>query len=299
MALSADQRALLERVYATPEFQVASPMDRKALIEAGLVESNLRNLNYGDRDSTGYLQQRVSQGWKSPMNIEQATRNFLERAKTGDRSGSAGKLAQSVQRSAFPERYDQRSNDANQILSGKNGILSRGSTPSPARSAPAGGTTSAAPQVDRTALISAYLASQGNPDSLVSLAAGLLNSGPAKEAKASPKASKSSKSPPSGTVLERIAAAAQSMGLNVGENPAHGGVNPVHTKGSYHYKNRAVDVSGDPAKLAEFAHHVDTVYGGQLKELFWQGPRGVNRDNGRRVPQGFVSGHATHAHVAV
>jgi len=38
--------------------------------------------------------------------------------------------------------------------------------------------------------------------------------------------------------------------------------------------------------------------GSSIKELFWQGPGGINLKNGRRVPQGFVSGHTDHVHVA-
>jgi hypothetical protein len=49
---------------------------------------------------------------------------------------------------------------------------------------------------------------------------------------------------------------AQSMGLHVGENPHFGGVNPVHVQGSYHYKDEAIDVSGDVKKMAAFAHRV-------------------------------------------
>ena len=37
---------------------------------------------------------------------------------------------------------------------------------------------------------------------------------------------------------------------------------------------------------------------GQLKELFWQGQGGIDVKNGARVPQGFVSGHTDHVHVA-
>lgn len=38
--------------------------------------------------------------------------------------------------------------------------------------------------------------------------------------------------------------------------------------------------------------------GSPLLELFWQGPNGINAKNGKRVPQGFVSGHTGHVHVA-
>ena len=35
-----------------------------------------------------------------------------------------------------------------------------------------------------------------------------------------------------------------------------------------------------------------------LFELFWQGPGGINVKHGKVVPQGFVSGHRDHVHVA-
>lgn len=64
------------------------------------------------------------------------------------------------------------------------------------------------------------------------------------------------------TVVE-LGQLAQSMGLHVGENPHFGGVNPVHVKNSYHYRNggEAIDVSGDPAKMRAFAKRVARLYG--------------------------------------
>jgi hypothetical protein len=54
---------------------------------------------------------------------------------------------------------------------------------------------------------------------------------------------------------------AQQMGLHVGENPHFGGVSPVHVPGSYHYKGEAIDVSGDPTKMNQFAKRVERLYG--------------------------------------
>jgi hypothetical protein len=50
---------------------------------------------------------------------------------------------------------------------------------------------------------------------------------------------------------------AQRMGLHVGENPHFGGVNPVHTGGSYHYKGEAIDVSGDPKRMNAYSRAVE------------------------------------------
>jgi hypothetical protein len=79
-----------------------------ALMEAGVVESGMRNLSYGDRDSLGFLQQRASWGTAaSRMNVAQSTARFINKAKGLPQGGTAGQLAQAVQVSAFPDRYDQ------------------------------------------------------------------------------------------------------------------------------------------------------------------------------------------------
>lgn len=96
----------------------ASSKQLLALFEAGLVESGLRNLNYGDRDSLGFLQQRASWGSAAQrMNPAYATKAFINKAKRVDRgSYSAGELAQAVQVSAFPDRYDKRAADAAAVI---------------------------------------------------------------------------------------------------------------------------------------------------------------------------------------
>ncbi len=88
-----------------------------ALIEAGIVESHLRNLPDGDRDSLGWLQQRPSKGWRCPRNITCATWDFLRRAiPIQDAYATSGQLAQAVQRSAFPLRYDQHAAEAERVI---------------------------------------------------------------------------------------------------------------------------------------------------------------------------------------
>lgn len=93
-----------------------------AAFEAALVESGMENLDHGDRDSVGVFQQRPSQGWGTPaqcMNVNYAANRFFERAVVVDRTDddlTAGQLAQEVQRSAYPERYDQREAEARALL---------------------------------------------------------------------------------------------------------------------------------------------------------------------------------------
>lgn len=56
---------------------------------------------------------------------------------------------------------------------------------------------------------------------------------------------------------------AQKMGLRVGENSHFGGSTPTsgHAANSYHYKDEAIDVSGDPKVMAHFAAYVAHKYG--------------------------------------
>jgi hypothetical protein len=49
---------------------------------------------------------------------------------------------------------------------------------------------------------------------------------------------------------------AQKLGLRVSENPAFDQVDPVHTEGSYHYQDKAIDVSGSKPLMEKFAKYV-------------------------------------------
>jgi hypothetical protein len=97
----------------------ASEKQIRAALSAGIVESRLRNLPHGDRDSLGIMQQRPSQGWGSRdqvTNVDYAIRKFFEAAMTASQNGTPGQLAQRVQRSAFPRRYDQHMPQADELL---------------------------------------------------------------------------------------------------------------------------------------------------------------------------------------
>lgn len=117
ITLDREQHKVLVEAYHEATNLGASAREKKALTEALIVESGIRNLSYGDRDSRGPLQQRVSQGWLHPNSVKLAVRDFLKHARANQGlQGSAGKLAQSVQRSAFPSRYDAKADEANQLL---------------------------------------------------------------------------------------------------------------------------------------------------------------------------------------
>jgi hypothetical protein len=66
---------------------------------------------------------------------------------------------------------------------------------------------------------------------------------------------------PTPAEIVRVGKMAQRMGLHVGEQPHFGPVHRVHVANSNHYANRAIDVSGDPAKMRQFAHTVARHYG--------------------------------------
>ncbi|MCZ2854348.1 MULTISPECIES: hypothetical protein [unclassified Modestobacter] len=75
-------------------------------------ESRLRNLDYGDRDSLGLFQQRPSQGWGSEAQVQDpvysAGKFFDGLVKVpGWETGRLTEVAQEVQRSGFPEAYQQ------------------------------------------------------------------------------------------------------------------------------------------------------------------------------------------------
>jgi Putative Flp pilus-assembly TadE/G-like len=88
----------------------ASPKVLLAAYEAAIVESGVHSLPYGDRDSIGLFQQRDSWGsYAQRMDPVWASRQFISRAiRQNEPWMTAGQLAQDVQVSAYPERYDQR-----------------------------------------------------------------------------------------------------------------------------------------------------------------------------------------------
>ncbi len=75
-----------------------------------IVESKLRNLKFGDRDSLGLFQQRPSQGWGTEAQILDpvyATNKFYDALikVKAYQSMEITKVAQEVQRSGFPQAY--------------------------------------------------------------------------------------------------------------------------------------------------------------------------------------------------
>ena len=85
-------------------------------------ESKIRNINHGDRDSLGLFQQRPSQGWGSVAQVRNpyyATNKFYDALeKIPDyKSMRITEAAQRVQRSGFPEAYEDHAEDARTLAS--------------------------------------------------------------------------------------------------------------------------------------------------------------------------------------
>ncbi|MGX1837558.1 peptidoglycan-binding domain-containing protein [Streptomyces diastaticus] len=96
--------------------------------EAGVVESNMNNLDCGDRDSLGVFQQRPSQGWGTPeqiMDVAYASHSFFTRAvdaAAAHPDHTAGQVAQAVQISAYPDRYDAAEGTARALIEQARGM---------------------------------------------------------------------------------------------------------------------------------------------------------------------------------
>lgn len=123
MALTAEQRRVLAHIKRGARRAHATPKELKSAIETGLVESNLRNLPGGDRDSVGWRQERGSL-YKNPHNLDASiARYFRETRAVRGKYGNAGDLAAAVQRPAaqYRGRYQQQSGRADQLRGGSVG----------------------------------------------------------------------------------------------------------------------------------------------------------------------------------
>ncbi|MGY1686941.1 hypothetical protein ACI8AK_15250 [Geodermatophilus sp. SYSU D00867] len=81
-------------------------------LATAMQESTLRNLDHGDRDSLGLFQQRPSQGWGTPAQVQDpvyAAGQFYDRLVRvpGWETMRLTDAAQRVQRSGFPEAYQR------------------------------------------------------------------------------------------------------------------------------------------------------------------------------------------------
>lgn len=121
--LDAVQLANASKIMSVGSSMGATSRDLMIGLMTAMQESNLRNLNHGDRDSVGLFQQRPSQGWGTVAQImtpEYAARKFFERELRvkGRESMMPTLVAQAVQRSAFPFAYAKWEEMAKAIVGG-------------------------------------------------------------------------------------------------------------------------------------------------------------------------------------
>lgn len=138
-SLSEDSVRIVQRIVEIGQQRNLPPRAWQVAIQAGKTESNLRNLEHGDRDSLGIFQMRPSMGWGT---VEQVTDVDYQINKFFDvlmeipdweelRPGTA---AQSVERSAYPTRYHEWEPMAAHLVSTEGdveGVSDCGDLPSP------------------------------------------------------------------------------------------------------------------------------------------------------------------------
>jgi len=96
-------------------------------------ETGIRNLDHGDRDSVGLFQQRPSQGWGSEKQLMDpyysTTKFYNALVRVHDwETRDITKVAQAVQRSAYPDAYRDHEADARVLASALTGETARGLT---------------------------------------------------------------------------------------------------------------------------------------------------------------------------
>lgn len=108
--LDNEQRGIAALVVAIGKQRNLAPRAWQIAIQAGMTESGLHNLTYGDRDSLGIFQMRPSMGWGTvaqvtdpPYQVNKFYDVLLQVPDWANRR--PGESAQAVERSAFPDRY--------------------------------------------------------------------------------------------------------------------------------------------------------------------------------------------------
>ncbi|QDP97838.1 hypothetical protein FOE78_19725 [Microlunatus elymi] len=130
VATAADQSVAVDTEQAHYAALIAGISVRKGLapraasiaLATAYQESNLRNLDHGDRDSVGLFQQRPSMGWgteKQLMNPYYATTRFYRALIKihGWEKGDITEIAQKIQISGYPDAYRDHEADARVLAS--------------------------------------------------------------------------------------------------------------------------------------------------------------------------------------
>jgi cell wall-associated NlpC family hydrolase len=108
--LTGEQRDTVAKIIQIGKKRKLPARAWQVAIQAGMTESGLRSLDYGDRDSLGIFQMRPSMGWGSPDEVTDpvyAINKFYDvlLGVPNWADQRPGESAQDVERSAFPDRY--------------------------------------------------------------------------------------------------------------------------------------------------------------------------------------------------
>lgn len=126
VAMSTEQAENASLIAAIAERRGLPARALSIAIATAYQESKLQNLDGGDRDSLGLFQQRPSQGWGTPTQIQDpfyAANAFYDALVQVDgyRDMPITEAAQAVQRSAFPDAYADHELDGRTIASALSG----------------------------------------------------------------------------------------------------------------------------------------------------------------------------------
>ncbi|TCP48648.1 NlpC/P60 family protein [Tamaricihabitans halophyticus] len=160
--LDPEQREIVSLIVSIGKERELSPRAWQVAIQAGMTESGLRNLNYGDRDSLGIFQMRPSMGWGTVAQVTdppyQVNKFYDVLEELPDwKSMRPGDAAQAVERSAFPDRYHEWEPMAVHLLG------NIGDIEDPAGCGPGAGNRLPAPTEAAGAAIEFALREQGKP----------------------------------------------------------------------------------------------------------------------------------------
>ncbi|KAA2263858.1 NlpC/P60 family protein [Solihabitans fulvus] len=110
--LTDEQRGTAALIISIGKQRNLPPLAWQVAIQAGMTESGLRSLNYGDLDSVGIFQMRPSMNWGTVAQIldpSYAINKFFDVLQNVPdwQHKRPGDSSQAVERSAFPDRYHQ------------------------------------------------------------------------------------------------------------------------------------------------------------------------------------------------
>jgi hypothetical protein len=131
VAFSPEQTANAALIAAISDKRGLPPRVATIAIATAIQESKLRNLTYGDRDSLGLFQQRPSQGWGTreqildPVHATNAFYDALVKV-DGYENMEITKVAQAVQKSAYPSAYADHEQEGRVLASTLRGLSPAG-----------------------------------------------------------------------------------------------------------------------------------------------------------------------------